>query len=204
MPWEEHIVYPLRNLDNPLPRDMPWDQIVSNPLSLKNDVLKDACRSIYEQVSGTKAVLILRLLKHFGIERPCAVPPIVLLAVKHEKVSYACTQLNQSHEVALAVGHAFCQITGTHIHCGDTTMYAVRRALASQFESNPQLLQFARSLIASQIFCRAHTGGKTRKITECRTNRAAGRCGCGNQPAPTCQQACCKTCCLGPCARHTR
>ena len=196
MPWEEHIANPLRFLDHPLPRDVPWDQIVSNPLLLKNDVLKEACRSIHEQVSGTKAVLVLRLLQYFGIDRPCTVPAIVLLAVKHEKVPYTSTQLNQSTELVLAVGYAFHRFSSENISPAGATLFAVRKVLAAQFESIPQLLQFASEFTAARVSRSPRPGVKKRK------NRAAGRCGCGNQSAPTCQQACCKNCCHGPCARH--
>ena len=203
MPWKERFANPLRGLDNALHADVPWDQIVSKPLLLKNDVLKEACRSVGEHVSGTKAVLVLRLLQHFGIERPCAVPAIVLLAVKHEKVSYMSTQLIQSTEVALALGYAFHHLNRTDI--AHSSVFAVRRVLASQFESIPQLLQFASGLTASKVSCNAPSGGKKRKNIGSRAKRNnAGRIcrGCGNQPAPTCQQACCKNCCQGPCARH--
>ena len=74
-----------RSIQNTLHADIPWDQVVSNPLSLKHAVLTKACKSVGEQSSGTKAVLVLRLLKFFGVDRPCAVPAIVLLALKHEK-----------------------------------------------------------------------------------------------------------------------
>lgn len=67
VPWEKCLANPLHSLDNPLHADVPWDQIVSYPLSLKNDVLKEACRSVGEQVSGTKAALVLRLLQYFGV-----------------------------------------------------------------------------------------------------------------------------------------
>ena len=208
MPREMRIANPLHSMDIPLHADVPWDHIVSNPLSLKNDVLKEACRSVGEQVSGTKAVLVLRLLQYFGINRPCTIPAIVLLAVKHEKVPYlyisTSTQLSQSNELALAVSYAFRHFTTVDINYGRTTVFAVRRVLAAQFESIPQLLQFASRFTASHVARSARTGGKKRKNTESRANRAAGRCGCGNQPAPTCQQACCKNCCQGPCARHNR
>lgn len=83
---EESDANPLRSVQNTLHADIPWDQVVSDPLSLKNDVLKKACKSVGEQSSGTKAVLVLRLLKFFGVDRPCAVPAVLLLAVKHGKI----------------------------------------------------------------------------------------------------------------------
>ncbi|KAL3147319.1 hypothetical protein ABBQ32_002804 [Trebouxia sp. C0010 RCD-2024] len=45
--------------------------------------------------------------------------------------------------------------------------------------------------------------GKSRTRQEARrTNNTAGSCACGNEAALACQQACCKKCCQGPCARH--
>lgn len=173
--------------------DVPWDQVVSNPLSLKRAVLKDACRSIGEPVSGTKAVLVLRLLQYFKIERPCEVPALVLLAVKHEKVSYVTTQQNQSLDLRFAVSLAFKQITETDINADPvgTSMFAVRKVLASNFASIIDLLQWA------SIHRPKHVVSKKRK-----GKKARGKCVCGNIAAVACSQACCKRCCQGPCHCH--
>lgn len=98
---------PLCSLDNTLHADVSWDQTVSNPLSDG----RSRCQE--------PKLLVLRLLQHFEIERTCAFPAIVHPAVKHEKVCYPYTQLNQSQEVALGVGHAFHQIFETLIHYGE-------------------------------------------------------------------------------------
>ena len=103
--WEEYVANPLHSLEYPLHADVPWDQIVSNPLSLKINVLKEACGSIFGiggQVSGTKAALVLRLLHYFGIKRACSVLAIVFLAVKYEKIPYTSTQLKQYPDSGLA------------------------------------------------------------------------------------------------------
>ena len=193
MPWEEYVANPLRSLVYTLHAHVPWDQVVSNPLSLKNEVLKEACRCVGQQVSGTKAILVLRLLQYFGTDRPCAVTAIVLLAVKHEKACHLSAQLNQSLDLVLTVRSVFRHFDSDTLDYNKITMFALRKVLASRFDSVTHLLQFASTLPGPQAPRSAHTGSKKRK---------KGRCGCGNQPAPTCQQACCKHCCRGPCARH--
>ena len=202
MSWEESVANPLRSKKITLPADMPWDQVVSNPLSLKNDVLKEACRSVGEQVSGTKAVLVLRLLKFFGVDRPCAVPAVVLLSVKHEKVLYSSTQLNQDAMIRFAVEYAFPRFTQTGINYGKTTMFAVRKVLASHFQSVSHLLQYVNESYVPAP--KPQSAGKSYAGNGCkkRKRKNSYMCGCGNQPAPTCQQGCCKNCCRGPCARH--
>ena len=196
--WEDSVANPLRSLKNTLQADVPWDHLVSNPLSLKNDVLKEACRSVGEQVSGTKAILVLRVLKSFGIDRPCAVPAIVLLAVKHEKVLYQSTWRNRPADVERALEHAFSHITHTGIDYEKTTMFAVRKVLASQFESISHLLRFAAESFTSSVtyVCRVPSRKKRKK-------KGSYACGCGNQGASRCQHGCCRKCCQGPCARHS-
>lgn len=203
MLWEVHVANPVRHLSNTLRAEVPWDQVVASPLSLKHSVLKEACRSVGEQVSGTKAVLVLRLLQYFKIDRPCAVPALVLLAVKHEKVLYRSTQWNQSIDLMLAVYEAFKHFTQTEVDHDRTTMFAVRKVLASNFASLTHLLQWkdAKSVAASMYVPQKLGKSRTRQEAR-RTNNTAGSCACGNEAALACQQACCKKCCQGPCARH--
>lgn len=139
--------------DSTLHAHVPWDQVVSQTFSLKNDVLKEACRCLVEQVPGAKALFVLRLLQYFSIERPCAVPAIVLLAVKQEKkTSYTATQLNQfpASELVSAVLLSFYHFTHTDINF-ETTMFAVRKVLASRFASITQLLQYASRFAGPQV-----------------------------------------------------
>lgn len=113
-------------------------------------MLTQACTSIGEQVSRTRAVLLLLLLQFFRIGRPCAISAFVLLAVKHEKVCrYMKEQPNQPIKVRCAVGHTFHHFTGAYIDYGRTTLFAGRKVLAANFESIPQLLQFARRFTAT-------------------------------------------------------
>lgn len=191
LPWEVYVANPLRTFDHILNDSLPWDQIVCNPLNIKNDVLKEACRFENEQVSGTKAMLVLRLLQYFGIQRPCAIPAVVLLAVKHEKVLYASMQPYQQHDITFAVSQAYQHYTGAKIRSSSTTLFQVRRVLAFQFPSWEDFLQYASRHKPEVPSKKPH-------------KQIHGRCQCGNQPAPACQQSCCRRCCQGPCGRHKR
>lgn len=109
------------------------------------------------------------------MDRPCAVPAIVILAVKHEKVLYQSTQLNQPAAIWLAVSHVFSQ---AHIEGGNFTMFTVRKVLASQFESMAHLLQFASNLTAYHVpdrkqkkDCKKRKDLKTRKGRKERKDR---------------------------------
>lgn len=61
--WQVHVANPMRTIKHKLLAHVPWDQVVSNPLSLEHTVLEGACRSLGEPVLGNKAVLALRLLQ---------------------------------------------------------------------------------------------------------------------------------------------
>lgn len=89
LPWQVQVANPLLSLRNILSVSVPWDQIVSAPLTIKNDVLKDACRALVEHVSGVKVVLVLRLLQYFGVKRPCAVPALVLLSSVRRSILFS-------------------------------------------------------------------------------------------------------------------
>ena len=195
LPWQVHVANPLLSLRNTLSVSVPWDQVVSAPLTIKNDVLKDACRALGEQVSGVKAVLVLRLLQYFGVKRPCAVPALVLLAVKCEKVHYSKTIANQPSDVKIAVAWAYKHFTQNEVAPAYPTMFHVRKVLASHFASMTSLLQYASRF-------RAQASDQLRQSKH--KKQVVVRCGCGNTPAPRCQQSCCKNCCHGPCARHKR
>ena len=194
LPWEVYIANPLRTFDHILNEGLPWDQIVCSPLIIKNDVLMEACRFAKEQVSGTKAVLVLRLLQYFGIQRPCAIPAVVLLAVKHEKVLYVSTRPNMisgQQDIAFAISQAFQHYTWANIRPTSTTVFEVRKVLACQFPSWEDFLQYA-------------SRHKPQVPSKKPHKQIKGRCQSGNQPAPACQQSCCKNCCRGPCGRHNR
>lgn len=60
-------------------------QVVSNPLSMSLPDLRSATVQLRMGTAGSKAELILRLLKRFDLAQPCSVPAIVLLHVREEK-----------------------------------------------------------------------------------------------------------------------
>ncbi|KAL3136371.1 hypothetical protein ABBQ38_005630 [Trebouxia sp. C0009 RCD-2024] len=194
--WQVHVANPMRTIKHKLLPHVPWDQVASHPLSLEHAVLEGACKSLGEPVLRNKAVFALRLLQYFEIDRPCAAPALVLLAVKHEKMSYLVTQWNskQSQNLEFAVSKAFKHFTQKDIEPARTTMFAVRKVLASNFTTIERLLQWSNS----------HFGTARTRIRMRDAASSARRCACGKQSPATCAWNHCRHCCQGPCLRHHR
>lgn len=70
--------------NNPLPDTVDWDAILSNPLNHKVEDLKQALKAIKQPLSGTKAVLVIRLLDWFGLEQPAHASANAIIAVREE------------------------------------------------------------------------------------------------------------------------
>ena len=150
----------------------------------------------------SKFTLVSRILKYFRIDRPCAVPAVVLLAVRHEKVSYIWTQRhsNQSLKLESAVSMAFRRCTDTgEVDPARNTMFAVRKVLASHFASINHMLQWASAYRPLNF---GRTGSKSTKTTGSKKTAGIYMCACGSRAAVTCHWACCQKCCHGPCSRH--
>ena len=202
--WELHVANPVRTLKDILPAHVPWDQVVSKPMSLERAVLKEACRCLGEGTSEFKSTLVSRILKYFTIDRPCAAPALVLLAVRHEKVPYIWTQRHSSQSLKLesAVSAAFKRFTETgEVDPARNTMFAVRKVLASNFASITHLLQWARAQRYDNLYF-SRTGSNSTKARGSKKFAGIYMCACGSRAAVTCQRACCQKCCHGPCSRH--
>ena len=64
------------------------DRVVSDPTSLKLTELKEIARNVGAPVSGTKAEVIINVLRKFGLDRPCRMPSKCLRAVYLERKTF--------------------------------------------------------------------------------------------------------------------
>ena len=69
---------------NPLPDTVDWFAIISNPMNYKVEELKIALKTMKKQVTGTKSVLVMRLLEAFGLEQPAHASANAIIAVEEE------------------------------------------------------------------------------------------------------------------------
>ena len=65
------------------------DEALKHPARLQLSQLKSVAKELGCMVSGTKPVLIMRILNHCGVDHPTNVPSALLLAAAAEKRSYA-------------------------------------------------------------------------------------------------------------------
>lgn len=146
-----------------LPRDLK--AAVQHPTSLKLPQLKHIAKSLGCSTTGTKAVVIMRILKHCGLTSNSNVPPALLLTAATEKRSLATLYLPYQ---ILAQAYN----TGLYLDKAETVFYA-RKILANRFGTH-------RNLILLQSKHEIYSLTST--------------CACGNIPSPLCGHCkrCCK------------
>jgi hypothetical protein len=71
-----------------LPQHVRWERLLAAPLRHKVSELQSALRAVRLSTEGTPAVLAQRLLKHFKLSGPVAVPPVLIWAVESEHAQF--------------------------------------------------------------------------------------------------------------------
>jgi hypothetical protein len=71
-----------------LPQRVHWERLLAAPLRHKVTELQSALRALRLSTEGTPAVLAQRLLKHFKLSGPVAVPLVLVWAVQSEHTQF--------------------------------------------------------------------------------------------------------------------
>lgn len=176
--------------------NLPWDELISNPLTFKVNVLKQACRALGEQVSGVKNMLVLRILSFFDCEKPTTAPAALLFAVKQEKLPLGWwSKHTREIEVTLRF-HS--RMPADRLLSG----FEARKILCHHYKSASDMFEHARGIQGS-LTAAAAAASQAKVWADKVSKNPNIKCRCGQQPAFACSQGCCKSCCCGPCQRHS-
>lgn len=156
----------LEALAEPLQKFLPSElkAAVQHPTSLKLPQLKFVAKSLGCSMTGTKAVVIMRILNHCGVTSNSNIPPALLLTAATEKRSLAFDHIFQ------ILARAYN--AGLYIDRAET-LFNARKLLASRFGSLSTL---------------------TPLQSKQETYSSTSTCACGNIPSPVCGHCkrCCK------------
>ena len=157
----------LEALAEPLQKFLPSDlkAAVQHPTSLKLPQLKLVAKNMGCSMTGTKAVVIMRILEHCGLTSNSNIPPALLLIAAMEKRSLATLCIPQ-HILAQAYN------AGLYIDRAETVFNA-RKILADRFCTHRNLMMLQSKQESYSL---------------------TSTCACGNIPSPLCGHCkrCCK------------
>ena len=133
----------------------------------------------------------------FGLQHPCTVPALILLAVQQEKASAAvdmCINTRDVRDVRSAI----------QVICTKLTQSADQRIGKSQPHTVPSAFDFRRLVYpgARNIIDLLNLAADMRRKSPLFLRE--GRCSCGDTASPACGYCCCQLCCPGPCQRHSK
>ena len=174
-----------------------WDEFLSKPASMKVDVLKAMTRELGLMTGGTKAVLICRLLAHFGVSQPSEVPVKILNEILSERCSY-----HRNLDIwYVAIGSKSSRFESNFrvreicVRNGYPTLEALRAR-------HEQVIEERRSREAAERENAAQTRARTLLETSSRVD--TNQCTCTCSAATKCPFQKCAKCCPGPCPRHRK
>lgn len=196
------------------------DRAVSRPTTLKLTELKQIARDMDAPVSGTKAELVLRILKKFGIDRPHNVPSKCLMAVRKERVlpHHAASALWWNvQRLAEVVDPQSCpDLVGIvrSAHGERIALRTIRQTVAKYFETGRSLRARSEFLIEERrqqikkiqiemMRARLERASMPRNLNDiinnnhAKNNGFAGyECECGHMAAKDCAYRLCGNCCV--------
>ena len=183
-----------------LQQDISWEDVLSKPQLYDPEGLDKArlCSTMQNCERDSTALQTFSTLRDaaqhvFGLQHPCHVPAVILLAVKHEKASAAMHVCKYSH----VVKDVLSAVKVVARHFGDIdskagpSAFHFRKLLHSHARSIEELLELAADLRRSTLVEQ--------------TKRKKGRqifCDCGDVASLKCPYGCCNLCCPRPCNRH--
>ena len=121
--------------------DFKWelaDRLVADPMSMKLTELKDVARPLGVKMTGTKAVLSMRLLHAFGVEQPVHVPAKVLWYIAAEKSRTVPWDLLHSAQILGLLTPLPAQ-DGSIPPQAASSWFSIRQLLADRYKSEAAL-----------------------------------------------------------------
>lgn len=152
--------------------NISWDAVIQNPMSLTVHELKQAARKLGLPVGGTKAELIIRNLKAFGLQQPTAWPASLCMALHKEPSDQLDVQTMALVKDLARAGHPVADRA-----LRQTNVVVVRQELNKLVHSYDELIALHRSCIINRT--------KQLSCIYCGTQAAARQC----------QKRMCATCC---------
>lgn len=200
-----------------LQQDVSWEDILSIPELYSQDGLNKAslCRAMQPFQKKSAALQLYLTLRNavrpvFGLQHPCGVPAVILLAVKYEKASAAtniCNYSSSVRDVKSAIKVICRNLKLMPGRQNSTVMFrqsgkSTNRASAFHFR---RLMHSSPRSIDGLLKLAADLKRNNLPFLFSADKQPQGRqCDCEQNASPACAFGCCELCCPGPCQHHKK